>query len=102
MRYCRFGFAAGCEAWASPRRWLDRQSLGSALGAGYALHKTGGPNAAPGAQPRISRGPVAAGQSPRLTSGGKAVTTTFVTFAAKATIFKPLDTPILTTPKRNG
>ena len=66
-----YGFAAGCEAVAPPRRNEPDYFRGYAPRVGLPPGLSG-PRPAPGAQPKVTNKRTA-GHSHRLTSGGKAV-----------------------------
>jgi hypothetical protein len=71
MGHVGFGFAAGCEAVAMPRRQQPDYSRAMPLVRAWPFGLIG-PKAAPRAQPKNVKGISTAGPSHRLTSGGKA------------------------------
>src|SRR5688572_30134448 len=75
-----FGFAAGCEARALPRRQQNGLILG--FGPGLALRVCLGQRPHQGRSPSV-RDRYPAGQSPRLTSAAKPYLTWLMTFEAK-------------------
>ena len=71
LRWCGFGFAAGCEAVAMPRRMGAFYIFGLSPRCGFWPNEFGRAKVGPGHSPEIIQ-LLSAGQSHRLTSGGRA------------------------------